>query len=133
MLLSPQLITFLTITAGPLVGGAFIVWYRSACGKWCPLATSLGMVANGMSVVPLVCLLAGIIHALYNASFPPAVAATVAGVATKVITAQPVQASFSESMAGSEVTLFLALLYALSMIFYMIHKSIVDAKATPAV
>ncbi|NKK81727.1 hypothetical protein [Rhizobium leguminosarum] len=115
-MLSGQQITFATITAGPAIGLVFWVWFKAVCNRWSmPINMALGMIANGMSVVPLACIIFNIVCASFYASFPANAAQT------------PVQqAALTSSMAGTETTIFLALLYALFMSFYMFHKSMQD-------
>ncbi|MBB3444224.1 hypothetical protein [Rhizobium sp. BK379] len=121
-MLSAQQITFATITAGPFIGVVFWAWFKFTCKKWSmPINMFLGMFANGMSVVPLACIIFNILYASYEASFPVANAAQAAPVQ---------QASLTSSMAGTETTIFLALLYALFMSFYMFHKSMQDILRT---
>jgi hypothetical protein len=119
---SSPLITFLTIIGGPLLTAAFYVCYVIACRRiTMPFTMFVGLLANATSVVPLACILAGIVSVSYNASFPPALA-------TGTLPASPARQAAVEtvamSLSGSEVTLFLALLYALIMIFYMVFRTI---------
>lgn len=114
-MISASQITFATLTAGPVLSIGFLGWYRYVIGKWgMPLSLFIGVFANGLSVVPLVCVIANIVHGSYLASFNPPDTLVTASVATTI--------------SGSETTIFLALVYAILMMFYAVHRTIAEQK-----
>lgn len=114
-MISPHQITFATIAGGPAIALVFWIWFRVMCKCWTmPISTSFGILGNAMAIVPLACVLVNIFALSYVRSFPtPGASADPSIVATTI--------------NGSEATVFLALIYALIMMLYAVHRAIAEA------
>jgi len=129
-MISASQITFATIVLGPIAALVFWVWYRRVCGCWgMSISLVTGIIANGMTIVALTCVVANIVIASYHSSFPKVIKTANAVESSGAAAQVEVVSASKVSIDGSETTIFLALLYALIILIYVVHRSFVEAKS----
>ena len=112
-MLTTKFITLSTMLVGPTIGGLFcivVIWYARCLPS---ASTAAGLFTNGTAIVPLVCFEWNLIYVVaYLTPDGPTVSPSPVGI-----------------FAGSEITLFLAIAYALWLTLYMVYRAVVEAKS----
>jgi len=125
-LISPPQITLFTIVIGPAIAALIVLYGLCKCRPKVDSDFVIVMISNGISLVPIICLIYNLVGRVYAKSYPDdsktlftADASHLSGGGIRTV-----EASVGPFMEGSETTVFLALMYAAILMLVSIYRNV---------